>query len=605
MYENHFCFRATRTTRKGRQRARRQLALGPWMWPDATLHPSAHAYARRVAGVPTTLAAGEVALVTVREDHGALWSIRIEDEDHGEDAAFIDDAIEAWRDAATALPRSLPVVWDSISTLTRRLPRARRLIDPRHTRALDGRSLGLAFALAMASRHVLVPLPGDFVATAQLDEHGRLGTVDGLDAKIRVIGCCAPGVRRLIVAREQVEQARAIVARGRFPIEVLGFEHLGGVLDVLIEDLEKVWRQRGDSESSRIDHVRTLFRLAVGEGSSMIEWGPVARAATDALEQWRDQLDSRHVEMLRFAQAVANRHHDNRGELLMPRAAWMRELPRPLRVRVMAHVVQQAADTGTPDAAELFEQAPPYLEQDDLDMFAPQLELLGALGRLHYSARGDLERAIQYQLRAARAWLERWDHAAAAYPISYLYMLVGVAASEHASLTPEVNARAHDAQGLFEQAQLLEARMWRGGQRCRENAHVMLARARALVELGREDEALDVLEQLYERRRLDENIVGGAIRWMLRCARIRQDETRCAELAARLEDLGARHIAERSRALIELDDALRAQDDERARAAAELLRQQQPALVELLLRGVNVEISAAEAPAILARRYPY
>ena len=124
------------------------------------------------------------------------------------------DAQASWRAAALALPRSVPVLWRSVHHASRDLPRATLLAShlaapgfEERDRVLDGPSFGLTFFLLLTSVVLDVPLPDEVVASAEIDERGRIGPVDAIAEKIAGIMAIAPSVRRVLVAADQRDGA--------------------------------------------------------------------------------------------------------------------------------------------------------------------------------------------------------------------------------------------------------------------------------------------------------------------------------------------------------------------------------------------------------------
>lgn len=72
------------------------------------------------------------------------------------------------------------------------------------SRDVDGSSLGLALAAAVISCWTGRAPRADVAATAALDERGKLVPVEGLGAKLASLSEAYPGVRRVLIAPEQV-----------------------------------------------------------------------------------------------------------------------------------------------------------------------------------------------------------------------------------------------------------------------------------------------------------------------------------------------------------------------------------------------------------------
>jgi len=603
LYRRNSCFVRARDTKRGKKRIREELAQAPWLWPDPELDPDAWEAARAVDAGPGELHPGEVALVTVRDGAGSLWRFRVSEREGG--VIFGPEGERAWRNAVTTLPRTLPFLWKSMNQYMSWVLRASKLVAD-NTETITGPSLGLALGLALASHVLERALPGDFIASATCDEYGVLGRVDGLGAKLTIIAQAAPGVREVFVAREQATEAVALCEElGLERVRVLGFAHLH---EALVHSLSRDGEE-GDisfvstqaDEAERIDRIDSLFRLAVGERSATIAWGPVARAAQAAREAWSDELESWQRDRLDFAAAVAMRHHNNRGELTMPRREWFLRLPRPTRIRVLAHIVQQAADTNTPGPIDdLLELALRNLPASDvLDAFDPQIQLMGSIGRLFWTARGNLEKAIEYEQQAANAWWRRWKHEEMSYPISALYTLCAIKA--------QIGDDLAEANALFSDTAHLEQLMEQGGERCRDNPYVSLSKARANLALGRTRDSEDALARILARERISDALRGNASRWLLSNDRVFNDAEAYARHRQNLDALAQHGTVAVDVCLLELTEAVRREDTTLAARHLGEFAELQPGL-NTLLRG-HAGLPGEDDPVALARfilaRHPY
>jgi hypothetical protein len=601
---------------------RRILEPGPWCWPDPAANPGARAHAERAVGAatPRVLAAGQVALVTIHGEgagaRGELWALSMRDDTTaGADAQFLAGARDAWLDAQCALPRALPLLWRSVREQHARLGPVSALYPaPENTSpTLDGRSFGLAFGLALASSVVGVPAPADVVATATLDELGRLGRVEGLGPKLEVIDRIALSVRRVAIATEQLGEARDLLKRlGITRLELVPFSSLSRALEHLLSDPARAIDAATRPERGELVH--SFFQLALGERRASVEWAPIERAADRALERWAGDLEPDHARMLEFARAVAARHHYNKGTLTLPTPEWLSRFTLSMRLGILAHTAQQAADTGAPDpdrVLALARRACPDLEilaapppEDLADLafdsrmvdacFAPHLRLLGAIGRMRYTTMGDLRGAIRDQLAVCVGWQRAWRHEETTYPLAALFTTLSALARE-----PGVDT--HHVARLFERVEDLWGTSQRGGRRCRDNVYVRIGRGRALAALGRRAEAAAELDPLLDDlSRHAEQMRLSAARWRLRCGQ-------GAGLGAAREVLAGSEDprAELYRALATLDRALDARDHDAARAQAELVRAEQRELCDTLLAGAGLAPGDPGAPAFLARRYPY
>lgn len=561
----------SRTSRA--RRLRERLAAGPWCWPRPdTIAFEAHlgAYGQPPAPVP-----GHVAAITVRGQTTTFWHLQPHRAGVSSTALGA-DARASWTNAGIALPRSLPVLWRSVHDATRELPIVRRLgasiaatgFEERDG-LVDGPSFGLAFFLLLASSVLECPVPGDVVASAGIDAFGRLSAVDALPQKIAGVLDLAPAVTRLVVSADQAQRAED-AARGR--LEIVAARNAAEALDrVFGERLSALLVEAGSDHERRAELTSGFFRLAlVGRGAS-IDWSPVARGADQALKAWHD-LGPEPRYQLQFARAVAARHESNDGDLPLPDADWLAAQPRVLRLQVLSHLVQQSADTGTPDAAVVEDLATPELEPDLRQAFVPQLRLHGALCRL-WSLTGRAPDALRDQERLACTLAASYATADVSFPLSEWLRLAG-ALGDAAAL-----ARARD----FRQQLLTH-----GGFGEHGSPYVQLAWARGQLQLDPGDpDAWAAAAQLADDPSVPAHVRWAAHRWA------GQPYTHALRRAA--ED---NLLARRYDVLVQLDAAVRAGDDEDAQRLVIELARLDPGPVGHLRR-------AGADPATVANLYPY
>lgn len=492
------------------------LRAAPWLWP---LGGPELAAARRLApeGPPPAAAVGVAPLLTISAEAGlaSLWALGV-----GE-TPLTGDAARCLSRGAAALGRSLPALWMGLHDALQRVPpRAGWLLSlqtggvviPRAESHVDGDSVGLSVALGLASQALDRPLPGDLAATATLDAEGVTGPVGGLVMKLRLVAQGAPRLRRVLLHPSQVEAGRAALADLAAPPELLPVASLheglrlafGG--DLAAELLASTPPER------RAARIEALFHLALNDHGRAFAWEPVARTA--ALIQgsgWPLQAAQRAA--LEVTAAIAQRHVTNRGDAPLPDPRWLDQLPAPRRVHLLAHLVQQSADSASPPPAEVEALATRHLVRG-LDAFPPHLRLLGALARL-VEVQGRREEAAGLQREALQGWLRLGEHGAdLAFPLAALYRL-GVSGL----VTLEEVDEAHD-RALILAAGAPEAapsnafvRLWRAAARRDGAALASLAQAASLLDhvrasaarqLGRLDPASalprKLLDGLRDRR---------------------------------------------------------------------------------------------------------
>ena len=333
-----------------------EAALGhPWLWPTApALEARAHALGlRRPADAPP----GEVLLLSFSHGTPARGGLaRLT-----RAPATFGGELTLGRSALSALQRSFGLVTRDLPQLVRPEALTRREVwsgtllhgGPRNLRTLEGESFGLSFALSAASLLADVRLPCELAASAVVRPDGSLAPVAGLAAKVRVLRANALGVRRLLVAEAQVEEAREACA-DRLVVE--GYATLGQALEAVLprlgEATPEAWRTPGAAQAV----ARQLFQLILRPQKPMLGWGGVVRAAEMLLEALPPE-DREHRRLVAFTGEVARRHQGLRAPLPWPDDEALAHAQAPVRLTLLAHVVQAATDAGASDLAGGFRRS--------------------------------------------------------------------------------------------------------------------------------------------------------------------------------------------------------------------------------------------------------
>lgn len=577
------------------------LGEGPWCWPFESDSKRWRRALEIAPEGPLSVTCGAVPLVTVDRTLSAvsLWVLRLGGAGRrgSESVPFEADSLRAWEDAATALPRSLPFLWRPVKE-ARDAPRvACHLVTMQlrdrsagHPSELRGRSFGLGFVLAMASRVLGVPVPEDLIATGTVDADGRVGPVEGVCEKIAVIEQRAPRIRRVLLPGSQEEEAQAATATA---LEIVPVGNAAQAVELVFGDaLRKFLRRAGDDPEARQELVDSFFRLVILGRGAAVDWRPVERGATVALEAW-SELDATALWKLQFARAVAARHENNRGEIPLPGEDVLRLLPAPLRVLVVVHLVQQCADTGRP-SVEMAEG----LSRDHLvpitEAFVPQLKLWGARARM-MAVTGRPEEALRLQEELARAFLDRLEYEEVSYQLTELYRLAG----------------ALEDRDAFARTRELHERVLRlGGLGFAGSRYVDLALARSRFCLGMTDpqEPVTTLRSLGGDLRIPAHIRWSATRWLARLLDQVGDPEAYSSVLSPLvtaaDPKGANDRTARTNlVLARIDLALRRGGEPEADLALHSLRELDPGPVGHLVAAAQ-RLGKSE-PAYVARFYPY
>lgn len=580
--------RQGRTDPAARRRLRHVLAAGPWLWPPDGGPPfEAACRIADLAAPPNP--EGRVPVVTVREQTATLWyldSPRVPG--HANLGAV---ASRSWDQARAALPRSLPVLLSSLRphqtppSVVRLASHIARSGWARLETVIEGPSLGLAFFLHLVARVSRVPVVADAVASASIDETGRLGPVTGLPLKIDAVARTAPRIRRFLVCAEQEAEARE-AAEGR--LEVLAFKSAAEATEALYnEALLARLIDCSPSEQRRIGD--TLLRLVLTE-RGLTSWSPVRHAARRARRTWHSSSDEGYL--LQFVEAVAARHEENRGELDVPPRAWLERLPRPVRSRVIAHVVQHAADTGSPQPEQALALARQAVPNPPHESFAPELAVHGAIGRL-LAATGRPEEALSLQAELARAQFAGFSYDEVSRPLCEWLRLAAALGDR----------QAFDAALEFRQRLETVGAMGPG-----DDAFLALATSRGEVILDprTSPRALHRLARLANSPAIPDHVRRSAARWRLRTTRLadasaqEQADARADLDAACPPDSAAPEVRV-FRELARLDEALALGDAATAQATLAELQAISPALIANL----TAHVPEDARPAHVALFYPY
>jgi len=538
------------------------------------------------------VAVGAIPGLTVEGRCGFAWILH-SDASLTPSAELGRSARASWDAAALALPRSVPLLWTSVNAAHADEPRLQLVATHvEHGQAprcsiVHGPSFGLAFFLLQASRVFRTPLPGDLVASAAITDDGRIDAVEGLPTKLAAARASLPGVRRVLVAASQVEDARASAA----PLDVIGVASASQALEHVFGDrLAGLLLAEGADAQRRQELAEWFFRFALVGRGELVDWSPVASAAAEALAQWPSLSEDQRF-LLAFARGIAERHEFNAGDLPVPSAAWLRARPAPLRLQLLAHLVQQAADVGSPSPATLA----PLLDvfrQPDIDEGHPMAwRVEGARARL-LAVTGHPEEALDRQRRLARAYFGSLLYTDVSFPLTEWFRLAGA---------------LHDREAFDAAEELRQRVLPLGAFGMHGSAYVELAWARAAWRLAAraEDESLAVVASLAHQPAMAHHVRWAAARVLVRLvgrdAAVARQVLDALESSAASHDRRVHHAARVAAALIAVDDALAARHTAQAAAAVDRLAALEPGLIGHLRDAATPHA----VPDTIARFYPY
>lgn len=475
------------------QHLKEMLDAGPWGWPSSG-PPLLRARRIAQARTPTHQArCGQMILVSCDAPRrvATAWLADMSPARlPTRRATFVGSATVAWSRACVALPHALPFLWSPLYQLSQQLPAAWPLGtlhqggDLAHERlVLEGPSFGLGFALMLASRLLRQPLPADLSASVSLRRNGDLSPVEGLELKLLALTRLAPGVRRVFLHSNQAQQGQRLaekIAAGhqrRPALEVLPVKDLAQALELAFPQMAQRLDQTLRNPHTLAEVTQSLFEMCLGSRHQTWRWEPVQRTAEHLLEHHGDALDEAQRQRLAYVRAVSSRHEGQAEPSPEPHESWLRDLAVPLRLRVLAHTLQQAISVRRQDPEALIQKALgqlPAVEQS----FPDHLRARGALGRL-YAVRGQLREAIELQREVARAWLSHLKPSEVSYSLCQ-WLLLSAALGDRASF--------QEAQDFNRTFQALN------GLREYNHAYVDLNQARGLHLLGQDEQAIPLLQ---------------------------------------------------------------------------------------------------------------
>ena len=284
---------------------------------------------------------------------------------------------------------------------------------------LQGRSVGLSVALALAGATLGRAVPTDLACSATVEQGGQLGGVDSWPEKVQALGLL-PQVERLLVAPCDVDEVRAVLAEVRArPIEVVGCPTLHDALSLAFgEDYPVAAAQRRSAED-RAALIESLFVDALKGTASFIDWEPASQVTGAALK-W-PELDEQRRGKLLFAHAVATRYARELVEPDLPDEAWCRALRPGVVHQVLAHVFQHHARWGGQPSSWALESIAAIQAQPP----APgTLKVRGAWARWIDGA-GQHRRALDEHEAIVADWLDRYEFREASYSLCEWLRLAG------------------------------------------------------------------------------------------------------------------------------------------------------------------------------------
>lgn len=479
-----------------------------WCWPaDEALSASA---LTRGLQPPAPPHAGQTCIVSVAStgNEPILWELTAGSTGPKRGRATVhDDAATAWKTAFELATRYTPFLRDVALTHAPVTCSAKALLtdaDGARPRVLDGPSYGLAMFLAAISLLLATPVLASVAGLARLQADGKVERVDGLDSKLRMIAQGALGVTDVIVAAGQEEEARGIAATLTRKLEIRPVEHVKDAIPLAFTEIRQRLREELRAGDSSLALAEALHKLALDGSEKILSWKSVAN--TGALLEEIVAPSSPAATAASTARKIARRHCGDPGVLIpWPGAGDIALLRRPSRLKLLAHVVQSAADSDDESSLSYARLASQHVASRD-SRHREDLLLQGARGRA-LAAAGHFAEALEVLHETLEDWFAIGEPREAGYCLCELLRVLGVL------------GRAEDLDQLLFTwyVRFLQA----NGVGTESAGYARLAAGRALCQVGRPQDALQYLADgegvSWSEMRADPQ--ASRLRWQARAAR--------------------------------------------------------------------------------------
>lgn len=431
-----------RLTDTERDRAERALALGPWVWPRGG---SALARAEHLAGAkPAQGAEGRAVVLTVGDRQRSTWVLCTDGNLPGPDQATLAQSAHRAIDRAhRLLAERTRLAWcplppRAVIHLTR-LDSVHDAGSAHRPLPVEGDSLGLSTILALASMLYGQPVPPDVVASAAVDAEGALGKVGRINDKVRTIVECLPGIRRVVVARDQEDDWMAAVQKhAAGALEVVSFKNAWSAVEELLDPVTCLERT---PEPHQREVLHALANTLRDGRSAVLEWAPVARAVRHMRASWTLTPDQRaEADLVLLVAQRYSREETPEDVDIDSVIEWVGQRHPMARLPLLAHLVQHHATYGLDIPPRLEALIRPLLDAT-IHPFAYKVR--GAWARW-LAADGQAAEALALQRRIAEDLVEGMHEDEVSYSLAEWMRLSGAlgdAASFDAALSLEASLR--------------------------------------------------------------------------------------------------------------------------------------------------------------------
>lgn len=572
-----------------RSMVRRALAA-PWLFPLGELR--AQASALRAPDGDSDSKPGEAILVSVAKDftRRSLWRLRRGAAVPRSSPPFLESARTALQLAERTVTRDLPYLPGLEAMHRPGVWFAEYLwsegsgID----QELDGPSYGASMLIAVASLVMGVPAATDLAASAELLPNGALGEVGELEHKLAVLAGSALGVKRVVVANSQKLAAEARAKSVAPGLAIVGASTVRDLFTAAFPDVDKQLQATWSDPGSARILARRLFFLTlegVQNGHPILNWRGVHNAAGLLLEALPPQ-ELVALQEARFARLVSARHcGEPNARIPWPDAEALQGMPRPVRLRYLAHAVQSAYDANAPDLSSIVDDVL-RKASSVIDCHDVELQLLGATSRALSGLRR-YDEAASLLARVVEGWMGLNLAADSSYALCELIRVMGIRGDreglDSAMLAGYLTAFEEDLKSTD-----------------LSRAFVRFALGRAWATIGDASRARAELDRpIFEEGVIRAHLHQSRLRWQAIVADLQGRIGEADSLRARIAE-DADGSFSFPRWMAELDRCRRDGHDPFP-AIEELCARHAQATAFLIQEGMPVE----EQAAILAREFPY
>jgi hypothetical protein len=347
------------------------------------------------------------------------------------------------------------------------------------------------------------------------------------------------GIRQVVVSERQMDHARRIVGETS-AVEIVGCSALSQAMAQIFPDAQtrasQQWTQTGDSAEA----ANRFYRLALRDEAGWLGWrgieatcSALLKKATTPADEWK----------LNAALAIARRHLGEPVELHFPeREPMFEQLPRPLRLWHLAHVVQAAADAVHPEVDAVLGSTRRFVAPV-ADRHAEDLVLLGAIGRAQAAG-------LRYDESLATLWetVTGWNHlfepARSSHSLCELLRVSGLLRKAE----DVARALSQPLRAALEEPSLSDI------SRC----FLGVAAGRALVQIGRAGDALVMLQDASAPWfAAPHHLTCARFRWMGRALTMEGRHDEASSVRSELQTLAeSLQAPDANAALADLDRAL-------------------------------------------------